>query len=103
TPSELAALLDDLSRMTEAEGRDPSRLVISFKAPIYDAGRAPVGGSAAERRPFSGPPEQIAEDIRAYAGLGVSERIFDFRSESLSESVERMERFAAEVMGRRGR
>jgi probable F420-dependent oxidoreductase len=95
TPPELASLLDELRRLTEAEGRDPSKLTISFKAPVYDAGppgAAPAGGA---RRPFSGPADQVAEDVATYARLGVSELIFDFRSESLAESLERMERFAA--------
>src|SRR5881409_2101359 len=35
-PLELAASLDELRRLTEAEGRDPSRLTISYKAPVYD-------------------------------------------------------------------
>ena len=102
TPRELSALLDDLRRLTEAEGRDPSTLTISFKAPIYDAGGGRGGGSGAQRRPFSGAAEQVASDIAAYAGLGVGELIFDFRSENLAESVERMEQFAAGVMALAG-
>jgi hypothetical protein len=46
-----------------------------------------------ERRPFSGSAAQIADDIGTYARLGVSELVFDFRSESLTESLERMESF----------
>ena len=91
-PLEMRALLDDLHRLTEAEGRDPSRLTISYKAPIYDAGQGVDGGT--ERRPFSGSPQAIADDIGAFAALGVSELIFDFRSESLAESLDRMARFA---------
>jgi len=91
-PPELRALLDDLRRLTEAEGRDPSKLTISYKAPIYDSGRGVEGG--AERRPFSGSQQAIADDIGTFAGLGVSELIFDFRAESLSESLDRMARFA---------
>jgi probable F420-dependent oxidoreductase len=91
-PPELRALLDELRRLTEAEGRDPSQLTISYKAPIYDSGRAVEGG--AERRPFSGSQHAIVDDVATFAGLGVSDLIFDFRSESLAESLERMERFA---------
>jgi probable F420-dependent oxidoreductase len=91
-PPELRALLDDLRRLREAEGRDFSTLTISYKAPIYDSGQGVDGG--AERRPFSGSQPAIADDIGTFAGLGVSELIFDFRSESLPESLERMERFA---------
>ena len=91
-PPELRALLDDLRRLTEAEGRDFSTLTISYKAPIYDSGQGVDGG--AERRPFSGSQQAIADDIGTFAGLGVSELIFDFRSESLPESLDRMARFA---------
>ena len=91
-PAELRAELDDLRRLTEAERRDFSTLTISYKAPIYDPGQGVDGG--AERRPFSGSQQAIADDIGAFAALGVSELIFDFRAESLGESLERMERFA---------
>src|SRR5438874_1362991 len=89
-PPEFKTLLDELRRLTEAEGRDPRTLTISYKAPLYDAGLA-AGG---ERRPFSGTPDQVLDDIATYARLGVSELIFDFRSEEPKESLERMERFA---------
>ena len=91
-PPELRALLDELHRLAEAEGRDFSTLTISYKAPIYDSGRGVDGG--AERRPFSGSQQAIADDIGTFAGLGVSELIFDFRSDSLADSLDRMARFA---------
>jgi len=91
-PAELRAALEQLFRLTEAEGRDPSALTIAFKAPGYDASTTTLG---AERRPFTGSPQQVADDIGTYARLGVSELILDFRSESLAETLERMERFAA--------
>ena len=50
------------------------------------------------RRSFSGSPEEIAGDIRSFAAIGVHELIFDFRSESIPASIERLQRFAAEVM-----
>ncbi len=92
TPADLRRDLDELYRLTEAEGRDPSALTISYKAPLYDVSRPVAAG--ADRRPFSGSPDQITEDIATYERLGVSELIFDFRSETLAESLERMERFA---------
>jgi probable F420-dependent oxidoreductase len=92
TPADLRRDLDELYRLTEAEGRDPSALTISYKAPLYDVSRPVAAG--ADRRPFSGSPDQVAEDIATYERLGVSELIFDFRSETSAESLERMERFA---------
>jgi probable F420-dependent oxidoreductase len=94
-PAELGASLDQLHRLTEAEGRDPSALTISFKAPVYDVTARTLDG--VERRPFSGTPQQVADDIGAYEKLGVSELVFDFRSEQLAETLERMERFASTI------
>ena len=94
-PSELQALLDEVYRLTEAEGRDPKTLTISYKAPVYDVGKPVAPGVA--RRPFTGAPDQIREDIDTFARLGVSELIFDFRSESQTESLDRMERFAQSI------
>jgi probable F420-dependent oxidoreductase len=91
-PAELRASLDALARLTEAEGRDPARLTISFKAPVYDPSVTTLTGS--DRRPFAGSTQQIADDIGAYEKAGVSELIFDFRSERLDDALERMERFA---------
>jgi hypothetical protein len=39
----------------------------------------------------------VAEDIATYGRLGVSELIFDFRSESQNESLERLEHFATVI------
>jgi len=94
-PQEMRAHLDTLKRLTEAEGRDFSALTISYKAALYDAGISSPDGS---RRPFSGQPAEIADDIRTFAAIGVRELIFDFRGQSIPESIERLQRFAAEVM-----
>src|SRR5262247_2427753 len=42
-PKEFQAALEGLHRLTEAEGRDPPALTISYKAPIYDVG-SPLSG-----------------------------------------------------------
>ena len=87
--------LDTLKRLTEAEGRDFSALTISYKAPLYDTGIPSPDGS---RRPFSGEPQEIASDIRTFAVIGVHELIFDCRGQSIAESIERLQWFAAEVI-----
>jgi probable F420-dependent oxidoreductase len=90
-PAELRERIAELRRLTEAEGRDPGTLTIAYKAPLYDV---ELGGEAGSRRPFSGPDDQVRDDIATYAALGVHELIFDFRSEEVARSLERMERFA---------
>src|SRR5919108_987345 len=96
-PSELEVALGDLKRLTEAAGRDPEALTISYKAPLYDVSLTAERQAGLERRPFSGTTEQIVADIATYGRLGVSELIFDFRSEGQSESLERMEHFTTVI------
>ena len=94
-PEEMVRKLAELRRLTTEAGRDFSALTISYKAPLYDvAVPDPDGG----RRRFSGSPTDIAGDIAAFAAIGVHELIFDFRGDTLSGSVERLQRFASQVM-----
>lgn len=93
-PVEFAKLLDELKGMTEAEGRSFDDLFISLKAPSYDPGVTPAGF---DRLPFSGAPDQVIEDIKAYEALGVEEVIFDFRAATYAETLERMDHFMSEV------
>jgi alkanesulfonate monooxygenase SsuD/methylene tetrahydromethanopterin reductase-like flavin-dependent oxidoreductase (luciferase family) len=91
----MRAHLETLKQLTDAEGRDFAALTISYKAPLYDTGVASRDGS---RRPFSGEPEQIADDIRTFAAIGVRELIFDCRGQSIAESIERLQWFATDVI-----
>ncbi len=94
-PDEMRTHLETLKRLCDAENRDFAALHISYKAPLYDTGVPDRGGN---RRSFTGSPTQIAGDIRAFADIGVHELIFDFRGSSTTESIERLQKFAAEVM-----
>lgn len=96
---ELAVLISELKQLTLAEGRDFDAMSLSFKAPLYDTAVAQPNGA---RRPFSGADGQVIEDIHLYAGLGISELIFDIRAPSLTESLARMEHFAADIMAPAG-
>ena len=93
-PKDFAASLEVLRRLCDDEGRDFDTLTISLKAPLYDEGKALAGVT---RRPFAGTPQEVVDDIGTYARLGVSELIFDFRSENLSDTLTRMERFATDL------
>jgi len=94
-PPEFSGMLDDLKRMTEAEGRDFADITIAFVARLHEASR-PI--DSADRMPFSGSAQQLIEDVEAYRGLGVSHLSFDFRAATLGETLERMDWFAREVM-----
>jgi hypothetical protein len=83
--------LQTLKRMTE-EGRD---FALPSPTRPYDNGIPDRDGA---RRSFSGTAQDIAGDIRSFAAIGVHELIFDFRGQSTADSIERLQRFAAEVM-----
>ena len=89
-PAEFQKLVDQLKRLTAAEGRDYESLTIAFKAPSYDPGRVPPG---AERLRFTGTPDQIAEDLLTYEAMGVDEIAFDFRTLPLAQTLDRMQHF----------
>lgn len=93
-PSEMREKIEELKRLTDEAGRDFDKIEISFKAPLYEPNLTEVQG---ERRRFTGSAEQVAEDIREYGSLGISELIFDFRGETIDASMEAMDRFAREI------
>lgn len=95
TPQELAGLIDQLKQFMDEEGRDFGKMTISFKAPLYDLNKR---ADREERLPFTGSQDEIVEDVRTYQSLGVSELIFDFRSDSYDRDMAQMESFAAMVM-----
>ncbi len=92
---EMREKLDTLERLTSEAGRDFSQLTISYKAPIYDPG---VAVNASDRRPFAGAADQILADIAGFEAAGISELIFDFRGDSITESTDKMEAFADTVI-----
>ena len=63
-----------------------------------EAERLPDGA----RRPLSGTPAQIADDIKRYAEVGVRHMMFPMvirrPGVTVQQSLERMERFATKVM-----
>ena len=93
-PEELAEKVATLHRYAERVGRDPATIEVAMKAPLYDEALTPAG----VRRRFSGSPDEVCQDIQTYGDLGVSHLIFDIRKPDLSETLERMEWFATEVM-----
>ena len=92
-PEEMSSKLDYLRSHAEKIGRDPSEVEVAMKAPLYDTDVT----SGESRRRFGGSAEQILEDVRVYADLGVSHLIFDIRSDDLSHTLERMTWLAEEV------
>lgn len=91
-PHELATKVRRLRDLAAARGREPLAVTVSFKAPLKLD-----GASGSSRVPLSGPPEQVVEDLRAYATAGVQHFVLDFSVPAVPAMLEVLERFAAEV------
>lgn len=90
-PDQFAQEMQDFRRLADRIGRDPQSVEISLLRPMQIIDRADA------HRPLIGTPEQIAEDIREYRKLGVSHLVFAFRSSTVAEAVETIERFATQI------
>ena len=73
TPELLKASMDRLAARTEREGRDSKDVEVVFRVSTFDP-----ESDGSEGIPFAGPPDKVAEDIRTYEALGVTNLIFDF-------------------------
>ena len=76
TPELLKASMDRLAARTEREGRDPKDVEVAFRVSTFNINDGINDGGTGV--PFAGPPEKVAEDIRTYEALGVTNLIFDF-------------------------
>jgi len=87
----------ELHQVSEQMGRDPASIDIAYVAlwPVsWEAQTMPEGG----RRIFTGSSADIAADINALREIGVSHTTMTFQTLDLNETLDRMRRFAAEVM-----
>ena len=92
-PEELAENLVLLRDYAEKAGRDPSKIQVSVKAPLYDS-----GDSSGPRRRFSGSADAVRQDVQTYSDVGVTHLILDFRTADPHQTEDRMAQFAEEVM-----
>ena len=77
-------------------GRDPSELDFAYSASRFNDQEAQVVDG--ERLVFTGSPQQIAGDIKAFEELGVRHIMVNMQSDTLDGSLSRMDRFANNVM-----
>ncbi|MGH7843954.1 MAG: LLM class F420-dependent oxidoreductase [Candidatus Binatia bacterium] len=96
-PEELRKRLDTLARYAQSAGRSAQDIRIAFKASLYDRGTEPRPG---QRRRFNGNAEQVAADAAEYQTAGVDCLILDVRTGDPTQTLERLEWLAKEVLPR---
>jgi probable F420-dependent oxidoreductase len=93
-PEDMKHALALLAQFAQAAGRDPKTIHVALKGSLFDKEKKIQG----RRRHFIGSAEEIASDIRAYRDVGVDTMIFDVRRPSVTETLERMEWMAKDVI-----
>jgi probable F420-dependent oxidoreductase len=86
-----------LAEYAQAAGRNPKDIRVALKGSLFDREKQITPG---RRRRFLGNAEEIASDIRDYRQAGVDTMIFDVRRPSFSETLERMEWMAKDVIAK---
>ena len=96
-PADMARDLETLATYAEEAGRNPKEIRVALKGSLFDREKQAMPG---KRRRFIGAAEEIAADIQEYRSAGVDTMIFDVRRPSISETLERMEWMAKDVIAR---
>jgi len=97
TPPRLAQGIERLRNTAEAARRDPASIDIAylwFKPVTWSEQPAPEGG----RVMFTGSSAQMVEDASALARIGVRHLVVLLQAPTLAESLERLQRFAEDVI-----
>jgi len=87
----------ELHGVSEQMGRDPASIGIAYVTlwPVsWEAQEGPDGG----RRLLTGSPADMAADLAALSTLGVGHMTLTFQTTDLNETLDRMRRFAADVL-----
>ncbi len=97
TPARLGAAIAELRRVAEAAGREPGSIDIAYIVfwPVDWTVQAAADGT---RRMVTGTSQAMADDIAALQRAGVRHLCLTYQTAALAETLERMQRFAQEVM-----
>jgi probable F420-dependent oxidoreductase len=94
-PEQVARDFEILMAYAQKAGRNPKEIRVALKGSLFDREKQ---ASPGKRRRFIGNADEIASDIREYRNAGVDTMIFDVRRPTPTETLERMEWMAREVI-----
>lgn len=97
TPAQYAEYAARIKRYATEAGRDPSSLDFAYSANWLNDQQAQTLPDG-QRRPLTGTPQQIADDIKRYEELGVRHLLVNLQGETQAQTLERMQRFADRIM-----
>ena len=99
TAERVAAAMGKFKAMCEMAGRDPKSIGLAHVVlwPVSWTAEPALSGG---RRSFTGTSAEMLEDAMALSAAGIGDLNVSFPAPTVAETLERMERFASEVMGR---
>jgi len=97
TPAQFATYTARVKRYAKEAGRDPSVLDFAYSTNWFNDQQAQTLPDG-QRRPLTGTPQQIADDIKRYEELGVRHIMVNLQGETQAQTLERMQRFADRIM-----
>jgi len=97
TLAQFAAYSARVKRYATEAGRDSSSLDFAYSANWYNDQQAQTLPDG-QRRPLTGTPQQIADDIKRYEELGVRHMMVNLQGETQAQTLERMQRFADRII-----
>ena len=96
TVEQLTGYMSRVRNYARDAGRDPAEVDFAYSAGWYNDREAQTGPDGS-RQVFTGAPEQIAGDVRAFEELGVRHLMVGLQADSVEESLAHMDRFADKV------
>jgi probable F420-dependent oxidoreductase len=97
TPARLGTAMGELRRLAEAAGRDPKTIDVGYLVLWPVDWTAQTSGDRV-RRLFTGSSADMAADAAALGNVGVRHVALTFQTATVAETLDRMQRFAGEVM-----
>jgi len=97
TPALYRANVERLHALAEERGRDPASIQLGYFAQWHGLGED-LKAADGSRHLFSGSAEDIAGDIEFFCEMGGGLLFFRFFSPTLGETLDRMERHAADLL-----
>ena len=83
-------------RHAEEGGRDPQEIALAYTLGWYND-REAMQDEEGRRLTFTGTPQQVADDIRAFEDVGVSSLIVEMQGTTVDERLSSMDRFSDRV------
>ena len=100
TPARLGAAFAEVKRRAAAAKRDPATLGLALLVQdVFEWKDLKIHDGSA-RRMFNGTSQQMREDAAALAAVGVGHVALRLGGSTIADTIERIERFGAEVIGK---